>query len=69
MSDDFGTWAWLTADEREELKRDPHGPVRPALANRLIQINLGMGMRKLTSPTGVVEYRLPSDLAYFVSQQ
>jgi len=69
MSSDFSTWSWLSPAEQEELKRDPNGPVRPALAQRLIDINLGMGMRTTRSPAGVTEHFLSGPLAAFVSRQ
>lgn len=69
MSSDFSTWSWLSSAEQEELMRDPNGPVRPALAQRLKNINLGMGMRTSTSPAGVTEHFLSGPLAAFVSQQ
>lgn len=71
MSEDFSVaWSWLSSDQQAALQKDPHGPIPHALIPRLDQINLlGVGSRKMTSPTGEVEWYLSPAVAQFISQQ
>lgn len=71
MSEDFSrAWSWLSADQQTVLQQNPSGPVPAALVPRLEQINLlGVGSRELTSPSGIVQWYLPPDVANFISQQ
>lgn len=70
MSEDFSrAWSWLSADQQTALQQNPSGPVPAALVPRLEQINLlGVGSRKLTSPTGVVQWYLPPNVVAFIGQ-
>lgn len=71
MSEDFSiAWSWLSPDQQSALRQNPRGPVPPALVPRLKQIRLlGIGSRERTSPTGEVQWFLPSAVAEFISTQ
>lgn len=71
MSEDFSVaWSWLTPDQQATLQNDPYGPIPQALVPRLNQVNLlGVGSRKMTSPTGQVQWYLSPAVAQFISQQ